>query len=99
MVVTNGTLSARFDQIVKFPRLFWRGCLSNSFHYLELLRTGLMDSFFENIEKVMRAGSSFTVEITAADELIPHIEDIKRISMDKLGVIPHLTIARMTEPG
>ena len=94
-VVTNGTLSARFDQIAAFPPgLLERLFIKFSFHYLELVRTGLMDVFFENIEKVKKAGSSFTVEITAADELIPHIEDIKRISMDKLGVFPHFTIAR-----
>ena len=94
-VVTNGTLSARFDQIVKFPpALLERLFIKFSFHYLELLRTGLMDAFFKNIEKVRRAGSSFTVEITAADELIPFIEDIKSLSMDQLGVLPHLSIAR-----
>lgn len=95
MVVSNGTLSAQFDQIAAFPpALLGRLFIKFSFHYMELLRTGSMDAFFENIKKVKKAGASFTVEITAADELIPHIEDIKRISMHKLGVFPHLTIAR-----
>lgn len=95
MVVTNGTLTDRFDEIALFPpELLKRLFFKFSFHYLELLRVNKMNDYFANIIKMQKAGCSFTVEITPSDELIPHIEDIKKISMKKLGALPHVTIAR-----
>ncbi|HAK74632.1 MAG TPA: radical SAM protein [Sporomusaceae bacterium] len=95
MVVTNGTLTKRFDEITLFPtQLLQRLIFKFSFHYLELKRLNLLDQFFENIEKVRACGSSFTVEITPSDELISSIEDIKAICLQKLGTLCHITIAR-----
>ena len=96
MVVTNGTLSQRFDEIVKkigteqLKRLFFKF----SFHYLELKSRNLLDTFVANINKIKNAGCSFTVEITPNDELIPYIEDIKQFSIDEFGALPHITVAR-----
>lgn len=95
MVVTNGTLTRRFDEIALFPQqLLKRLIFKFSFHYLELLRLNILDDFFENIEKVRNCGCSFTVEITPSDELIPHIGDVKKICLEKLGTLCHVTIAR-----
>ena len=95
MIVTNGTLSRRFDEFMSFdPRLLKRLFFKFSFHYLELKRLNLMDIFFENIKKMKDAGASFTVEITPSDELIPQIEEVKKICMEKLGALCHVTIAR-----
>ena len=46
-LVTNGTLSGRIDQILNVDPTFL-SCLEFklSFHYLELLRAGLLDNFF-----------------------------------------------------
>lgn len=95
MVVTNGTLTKRFEEIAKFPKelldhLFFKF----SFHYLELKRLNLLDAYFKNIELMKKSGASFTVEITPDDELISYIDEIKEISMKKLGALPHITIAR-----
>jgi hypothetical protein len=54
----------------------------------------MLDSFFDNITKIKESGCSFAVEITPCDELIPYINEIKQISMKKLGALPHITIAR-----
>lgn len=95
MIVTNGTLTNRFKKIAQFDKklldnLFFKF----SFHYLELVRLNWLDKFFENIQIVREAGASFTVEITPSDELIPYIDEVKQISMEKLGALPHITIAR-----
>ena len=95
MIVTNGSLTKRFEKIANFPsdlldHLFFKF----SFHYLELCRLNLLDRFFENIKMMREAGASFTVEITPSDELEPYIEEIKKISMEKLGALPHITIGR-----
>ena len=95
MIVTNGTLSRRFDEIAKLPAdLLNRLIFKFSFHYLEFLRIGKMDVFFENVLKMKNAGASFTVELTPSDELIPHIPEMKNVCMEKLGALCHVTIAR-----
>lgn len=95
MIVTNGTLTKRFQEIIQLDsKLLERLIFKFSFHYLELIRINMMDQFFENIFTVRNAGCSFTIEITPNDELIPHIEDIKKICMEKLGQYCHFTIAR-----
>ena len=94
-LVTNGTLTKRFQNIAKLDRaLLNRLFFKFSFHYLELLRTGKMHVFFDNVQLMKDVGASFTVEITPSDELIPHIQDVKRICMERLGVLCHVTIAR-----
>jgi MoaA/NifB/PqqE/SkfB family radical SAM enzyme len=94
-VVTNGTLTKRFDKIVKLsPNLLERLTFKFSFHYLELKRLNKLEIFFQNIEKIKNAGCSFSAEMTPCDELEPYIESIKKICMKHLGALCHLTIAR-----
>ena len=95
MIVTNGTVTQRFQEIAAWPeearkRLF----IKFSFHYLELLRLGWMNRFFENVALMKECGVSFTVEITPSDELIDHMEDVKNVCMERLGALCHVTIAR-----
>ncbi|WP_251619747.1 radical SAM protein [Odoribacter lunatus] len=95
MIVTNATVSSRFDEVVKFPptllrRLFFKF----SYHYLELKQKNLLEKFFKNIQKVRDAGCSFTLEVTPSDELIPFIDEMNQKAVEELGAIPHVTVAR-----
>ena len=96
MVVTNGTISKRFDEILSsFPtdyleRLFFKF----SFQYLELKRLNLLDVFFDNVLKVKNSPSSFSLELAASDDFIEHIEDIKEIALERAGAVPHVTVLR-----
>ncbi|MGI5841387.1 MAG: radical SAM protein [Patescibacteria group bacterium] len=95
MIVTNGTLTERFHQFTKFPvELKHRLGFKFSFHYLELVKRGMLDKFFDNIDLVKKAGMSFSVEITPSDELEPYIKEIKGICRKRVGALPHLTIPR-----
>ena len=95
MVVTNGTMTKRFEEIVKFPKdLLERLIFKFSFHYLELKRINFMERYFENIKMIDKAGCSYTVEITPNDELIPYIEDVMAVCKKELGELCHVTIAR-----
>ena len=100
-IVTNGTVSQRINEILEFPKeLLERLFFKFSFQYLELKRLNWLDKFCENIDKVRNAGCSFTVEITPSDELVPYIDEIKQLSMQKWGALPHITIARAdNKPG
>lgn len=95
-IVTNGTLTKKFKMIAEFPKeLLKRLIFKFSFHYLELIRLNLLDTFFENVILMRNSGASITVEITPSDELEPYIDEIKEISISKLGALPHITIARL----
>lgn len=95
MVVTNGTMSKRFDEIAQMPKeLLERLFFKFSFHFLEMKRLNMMDKFFDNIRKVRDAGASFTLEITPSDELIPYIEEVKEIALKNVKALPHITVAR-----
>ena len=95
MVVTNGTVSQRFDELATLPpdcldRLF----IKFSFHYLELKKRGWLDLFFGNVQKIRKAGGSFSVELTPSDEMIPHIDDAMALCRARVGAPCHVTVAR-----
>lgn len=95
MVVTNGTVSARFDEIIQLDKeLLKRLFFKFSFQYLELKRTNQMDAFFDNIRKIRNAGCSFSLEITPNDEIIPLVDEIKETALKNVGALPHITVAR-----
>lgn len=54
----------------------------------------MMDKFFDNIRKVREAGCSFSLELTPSDEVISEIEEMKKICLDQVGALCHVTVAR-----
>ncbi len=95
MIVTNGTLTQRFEEISTWPKeILDHLFLKFSFHYLELKRLDLMQKFLDNVNLMKQSGASFTVEITPSDELIPYIEEIKKKCLEELGTMCHITVAR-----
>lgn len=96
MIVNNGTITARFKEMMEQypPELKKRLGFKFSFHYLELKKKNLMDKFFDNIQLVRDNGCSFSLEMTPSDELIPYIEDVKKECMDRLGALCHVSVAR-----
>ena len=95
MVITNGTVTKRFNEIVHLPPdLLERLCFKFSFHYRELKERNLLECFFSNIKKVREAGCSFSLEFTPSDEDITLIEEIKQMSLEQVGAVCHVTVAR-----
>lgn len=94
-VITNGTLTKRFDEIISLPKdLLLRLGFKFSFHYLELKRLNKTNEFINNIIKVKDKGCSFSLEITPHDELIEYIDEIKDLCYKKFGALCHITVAR-----
>lgn len=94
-IVTNGTLTKRFEEIAEFPK----DVLSNitfkfSFHYKELKDKNLLDVFFSNVWMIHVAGASFTVELTPYDSIENDKDEILKVCYENLGSACHLTIAR-----
>lgn len=94
-VVTNLSVTKVLDKFLSWDReLLGRLEFKCSFHYLELKKKCLLDTFANNVKRVWEAGASATIEITPSDELIPYIDEVKEFSMAHFGALPHLTIAR-----
>ena len=95
MIVTNATLTKRFDEIAKWPpQLTHHLFFKFSYHYLQFKERNLFDTVFNNIRKVRDAGCSFTLEVTPSDELIPYIQELTDLAVKEVGAVPHVTIAR-----
>lgn len=97
-VTTNGTITERFDEILKMPHEYLeRLNFAFSFHYLELKRLGKMEEFFENIHKVRNNGCSFVLQLNLCDEYIPYLEEIKKVCKENVGAYPQLAATRDEE--
>ena len=88
-ITTNGTLSRRFDELIEAcGENIGHLHLSFSMHYTELLRKGWVETFFDNIRKMRDAGASILLQLNLCDEYVPYIEEIQRLSMEKVGARP-----------
>lgn len=94
-VVTNGTLTKRFDEIARFPsELLTRLEFKFSFHYRELKKKNLLKTYVENVHKMQRAGCSFTIECMPYDDLIDDIDELKKFALENFGALPQITVGR-----
>ena len=94
-IVTNLTITPVLEKILSWPsELRARTEFKCSFHYMELKKRGLLQTFADNVHKIWDAGASANIEITANDELVPYLDEVKEFSMKNFGALPHITIAR-----
>lgn len=94
-ITTNGTLTQRFTNLIDECKEYTKHLhFSFSFHYTELLRLNLIDTFFSNINFVRKNECSFLLQINLCDEYIPYIEEIKKISYEKVGAFPQVALTR-----
>lgn len=97
-LITNGTITPKIDEILEFPdplqeRMFFK----LSFHYEELKRTNLLETFWKNVEKIKASLCSYSLEITPCDSLIDKIPEIKEEFLTHAGqAMPHITFTRDT---
>ena len=89
------TVSKQFDELLTFsPKVTSHLFFKFSYHYIQFKERDLLNVFFDNIDKVRKAGCSFTLEITPSDELIPYIDELSELALHRVGALPHCTIAR-----
>jgi len=94
-VVTNATTTQRFQEISNFPKaLFSRLFFKFSYHYIELKKRDLLETFFANIVLMRNLGCSFTLETVPYDELKPYTDELISLAIEKVGALPHCTVAR-----
>jgi organic radical activating enzyme len=94
-IVTNNMVTKPLKELLKLPQNYRdRLFLKCSFHYMELKRLNIIDKFFDNIDFIKRAKTSFTIELTANDETIPLIPEIKEVCMKRAGALCHIVESR-----
>jgi hypothetical protein len=94
-VVTNLTITPVLKKFLSWDKeLLKRLEFKCSFHYLELKKKGLLDTFANNVRMIWEAGASANIEMMPSDDLIPYIEEVKEFSMKHFGALPQLSIVR-----
>ena len=95
MIVTNGTLTNRFQEYMNFPAELKKHLgFKFSYHYFELNRLGLHDEFWNNVRLVRDNGCTFSVELTSNDSYESYIEEIKRTCVEEVGAVCHISVPR-----
>jgi hypothetical protein len=94
-IVTNNTLTKQLEKLLELPdNLRYRLFFKCSFHYLELKKRGLLGVFADNVAKIKSSATAFTVELTANDESIPLIPEIKEFCLANFGALCHIIESR-----
>lgn len=91
-LVSNLTLNNRIDELLDTPREdLERLILKASFHYLELKRLNKLDDYFNNFNRLIKAGASGSPILTICEDYIPLLDEIKQVCLEKINDLPHLT--------
>lgn len=99
-VTTNGTITGTFKKFAKIEsELLKKLHFSFSFHYLELKRLNLLETFFNNVRYVHSLGCSYMVQINLCDSYLEHIEEIKTICKKEVGAMPQVAATRKESKG
>lgn len=99
-ITTNGTVTKRLNDIIEKNQQFTNHLhFSFSFHYNELIRLNLIDTFFNNINYIKSKGCSILVQFNMCDEYIPHLEEMKRLCIERAGAMPQIAATRKEETG
>lgn len=95
-ITTNGTLTNRFEELMKRLSNDSKSRLhfAFSFHYLELERLNMTDRFFNNVKFVASNGCSFVVQINLYDGYLPYLDEIKKLCLENTGAYPQVAATR-----
>ncbi|MCI8666607.1 MAG: radical SAM protein [Dorea sp.] len=94
-LISNGTLTKQMKKLSTLPKeLLSHLFIRFSYHYFELKRLNLVDTFFENIRRFHSAGGSFTLFLVGSERYISEINEIKQLSLQHLGALPHVDYER-----
>lgn len=99
-ITTNGTLTKRIEHFLQATDDYHDHIhISFSLHYVELLKNNLVDVFFDNVCRVKSSGCSILLQINLSDEYLPYWEEIKRISLERVGAYPQVALTRLEKNG
>lgn len=90
-IISNCTITGEIDRYIELDsnlrdHLFFKA----SFHYRELKKHGLLNTYSRNIKKLKKSGVSFSVELVSNDYILEEIEEVKEYSLREFGALPHV---------
>jgi hypothetical protein len=98
---SNCTITKPLKQVSELPaefraKLFFK-C---SFHWRELKKRNLLETFTRNVNMLKGSGISYSVEVVTNDYVLGELDDIKSYSLTQFGALPHVLTQRDEEnPG
>lgn len=94
-VVTNTTVTKEIEKLCNLPdELKDRILIQSSLHYVELKRLNLIDVYFDNLNKLKKAGISFYIIYTYDENDLPYLEEVRDICLERLQTLPSPNPAR-----
>lgn len=99
-VTTNGTITFKIEELMKVEKnLLQQLHFSFSFHYLELKKRNLIDTFFFNVDRVRHNGCSFVIQLNLYDGYENYLDEIKQICLKRVGAMPQVAATRLEPEG
>ncbi|MDR2594953.1 MAG: radical SAM protein [Fibromonadaceae bacterium] len=94
-LINNCTIRSRIEQLAKLPpdyraRIFFKV----SFHYRELKRKNMLESFANNVHLLKNSGIGYSIEIVSNDYVLEELEELKEFSISYFGALPHVLTGR-----
>ena len=94
-ITTNGTLTPKFKELIeKSGENISHLHISFSLHYTELKRLNLLNTYFDNVNRMRSAGASVLVQFNLCDEYLPYLEEIKKLCVENVGAMPQVALTR-----
>ena len=99
-ITTNGTVTKRLHEIIEKTKPYLKHLhFAFSFHYIELKRLGLIETFFNNIKMVRDAGASVMIQFNMYDGYVPYLKEMKELCIKYTGAMPQIAATRKEETG
>ena len=94
-ITTNGTLNNKFIDLLNRDNVpYDRLLITFSLHYIELIRTNLIDKFWENVKYVKNRGVSYYIKLNLYDKYIPYLDNIIEMCEKNTGDKPQIEVTR-----
>lgn len=96
IIVTNGCAQIKsYLQLADFPKEYLnRLIVKFSFHYVELKKRKLLDTYWKHVNIIRKSGAGISLEMCPSDETMQYKEEIKKVCLENVGALPHVTIPR-----
>lgn len=94
-LISNCTITSIIEKFGDMPeeyrqRLFFKA----SFHYKELKKRKLLETYARNIQYMKKHQIAFSVEIVSNDDVLNELDELKTFCMENFGALPHVLAGR-----
>lgn len=94
-LISNCTITKVIEQFGDMPleyrhRLFFKA----SFHYRELKKRGLLQTYVRNIHFMKKREIAFSIEIVSNDYVLDELDELKEFCLQNFGALPHILAGR-----